>query len=158
MSTVDPPIKPFCLRLFGPFDAQVSGRPMPRLRTRKGQWLLALLALRAGRAVERAWLSGTLWPDSDESQAAANLRLSLTDLRRTMGVEACRLESPTVHTLLLNLNGSPADVNEFDDALSRGGVSSLQTAVDLYRGPLLEGCTEEWVLQERESREQSYLA
>jgi len=29
--------------------------------------------------------------------------------------------------------------------------------IALYRGPLLEGCTEEWVLQERQSREQAYL-
>jgi hypothetical protein len=29
------------LKLFGPFGVQVNGQPLPRLRSRKGQWLLA---------------------------------------------------------------------------------------------------------------------
>jgi DNA-binding SARP family transcriptional activator len=52
------------IRLFGPFELLVNGCPPPRLRTRKGQWLLALLAMRAGRELDRAWLASTLWPDS----------------------------------------------------------------------------------------------
>src|SRR5262245_41509717 len=69
------------IRLFGPFAAQVEGQPLPRVRTRKGQSLLALLALRQGREVSRDWLAGTLWPDSSESQASFNLRQCLSDLR-----------------------------------------------------------------------------
>ena len=41
------------IRLFGSFDVRVEGRPLRPLRTRKGQWLLALLALRHGREVDR---------------------------------------------------------------------------------------------------------
>src|SRR5690242_512363 len=52
------------LRLFGPLTVWVKGEPLPRLRSRKGKWLLALLALRAGRQVERDWLAALLWPDS----------------------------------------------------------------------------------------------
>src|SRR5205823_13115755 len=33
-----------------------------------------------------------------------------------------------------------------------------EEAVSLRRGPLLEGCCEEWILQEREAREQAYMA
>ena len=44
---------------WGPFDARVRGEPLPHLRSRKGAWLLALLVLRAGRAVQRSWLAGT---------------------------------------------------------------------------------------------------
>src|SRR5205085_1616592 len=33
----------------------------------------------------------------------------------------------------------------------------LRRAVALYRGPLLEECAEEWVFQERQTREQAYL-
>src|SRR5262249_40415825 len=81
------------LRLFGPFEAHLHGRPLPRLRTRKGEWLLALLVLRHASDVERSQLAGLLWPDSPEPQALANLRLSLTDLRRALGPEALRLRS-----------------------------------------------------------------
>src|SRR5439155_3027261 len=34
---------------------------------------------------------------------------------------------------------------------------SLEQAVALYRGPLLEGCVEAWAFQERQVREQAYL-
>ena len=46
----------------------------------------------------------------------------------------------------------------FDEAIARGDAPSLEQAVALHRGPLLQGCVEEWVLQEREAREQAYLA
>jgi predicted ATPase/class 3 adenylate cyclase len=151
------PTSRLCLRLFGPFEARVSGEPLPHLRTRKGQWLLALLTLRGGCEVERAWLAGTLWPDSSEELAAQSLRTSLADLRRALGPEAGRLRSPTPHTLSLDLAGAEIDVMAFDAASARGDMPALERAVTLHRGPLLEGCAEEWAFQERQVREQAYL-
>src|SRR5262245_3957690 len=87
------------LCLFGPFVVLVDGAPLPRLRSRKGYWLLAL---RHDRPVERAWLAGTLWPDHSEARAFANLRESLKDLRRGLGPAAGRLASPTTRTLQLD--------------------------------------------------------
>ena len=58
------------LRLFGPFEALLDGAPLPGLRRRQARWLLALLALRAGREVERAWLAGLLWPENAEDRRA----------------------------------------------------------------------------------------
>src|SRR5207244_12081677 len=49
------------------------------------------------------------------------------------------------------------DVVAFDEAVARGDAASLAQAVALYRGPLLEGCGEEWAFQERRSRELAYL-
>jgi predicted ATPase/class 3 adenylate cyclase len=149
---------PLALRLFGPFEARWNGDPLPPLRTRKGQWLFALLALRAGQEVERAWLAGLLWPESSEAQALANLRNSLTDLRGALGPEEARLRSPTPRTLCLDLTGAEIDVIAFDTAVAHGDALALERAVALYRGPLLEGCTEEWAFHERQVREQAYLA
>ena len=73
------PALEFCF--FGPAEAWVHGRPLPALHSRKGWWLLALLALRGGRPVERSWLAGTLWPESNERFAYSNLRRCLNDLR-----------------------------------------------------------------------------
>jgi hypothetical protein len=56
---------PLTIYLFGPLRVTVRGEPLPRVRTRSVEWLLALLALRHGRPVSRAWLAGTLWPESD---------------------------------------------------------------------------------------------
>jgi hypothetical protein len=55
------------LRLFGPMEVRIGSLPLAHLRSRKGLFLLALLALRGGRDVDRAWIAGTLWPDCDEA-------------------------------------------------------------------------------------------
>lgn len=146
------------ITLFGPMQTRAQGEPLPPLRSRKSLYLLALLTLRHNRPVEREWLAGTLWPDVDQSQSFANLRPALSALRDALGAERSRLESPNRRTLLLNLaDGAEADVADFDAAIANGELSALERAVALYRGPLLEGCTEEWILQDREAREQDCL-
>src|SRR5262245_56151789 len=94
---------PLFIRLFGPLEVHLRGQRLRPLRTRKGEWLLALLALRRDQPVERAWLAGTLWPESDHRQGADSLRRTLTDLRQALGEEARRILSPTTHTLSLQL-------------------------------------------------------
>jgi predicted ATPase/DNA-binding SARP family transcriptional activator len=143
--------------LLGPLVVLRNGGPIPGLRTRKGQWLLALLALRSGREVERSWLGALLWPESGQQPVMANLRSSLKDLRRALGLAARWIASPTPRTLRLELAGVEADVVTFDAAIARGDPAALEEAVALYRGPLLEGCAEMWVLQERSDRQQSFL-
>src|SRR5713101_3222948 len=106
----NPAASPLAIQLFGPLVVQCHGVPLPRLRSRKGPWLLALLALRHGREVERSWLAGTLWPDSPEPHALISLRTSLKDLRRALGPEAHRLCSPTPRTLCLTLEGAEVDL------------------------------------------------
>jgi predicted ATPase/DNA-binding SARP family transcriptional activator len=160
------PPAPLALHLLGPFVASVRGAPRPRLRSRKGQWLLALLALRNGRALERSWLAETLWPESPAPKAQESLRKSLRDLRRALGVESWRLGSPTRRSLSLDLSDVEVDVLAFDAAVARGQraafasarAEALVEAVNLYAGPLLEGCLEEWVFAERRVREEAYLA
>lgn len=160
---------PLTIRLFGPMDVRVHGEPLPRLRSRKGYGLLALLVLRHGRPhplspvaevgtpVDRSWLAGTLWPDSAERNALFSLRVSLTDLRGALGPAAGRLHSPTPRSLALDLSGAEVDVVDFDDATASQEIARLERAVDRYRGTLLEGCDEEWVFPERRSREEMYL-
>src|SRR5579871_1023498 len=126
---------PLVIRLFGPFDVQVNGQPLARLRSQKGQWLMALLIMRHGQRVERSWLTGVFWPDSSERQALANLRLSLTDLRKALGGEAYRLSSPDVHSLCFDVEGANVDVVAFDAAVSSGDPVDLQHAITFYRGP-----------------------
>src|SRR5262249_55860744 len=102
-----------------------------------------------------------LWPESSESLALANLRRRLNDLRRAFGPHADCLQMPTTTTLRLSRDGVQVDVVLFDEAIARGGAQGARwfgRAVALYRGPLLEGCVEEWVLQERAAREQGFRA
>jgi DNA-binding SARP family transcriptional activator len=149
---------PLCLRLLGPFEARCHGTPLPRLRSRKGLRILALLVLRRDRPVERAWLAGALWPDSLHDQALSLLRRDLTDLRRALGAEAARIQAPTPRTLSLDLAGTDVDLVAFDVCVARGDEMSLRKAVACYRGPLLEGWADNWLLEERAALEQACLA
>src|SRR5579862_6913622 len=116
---------PLTIMLFGPMQVLVQGRPLPHLRSRKALWLLALLALRHDRSVEREWLAGTLWPDVDQSQAFANLRPILSELRNALGSQSARLQSPDRHTLSLELTGADVDILTFDAAIASRRLPAL---------------------------------
>jgi predicted ATPase/DNA-binding SARP family transcriptional activator len=146
------------IRLFGAFEVRVDGAPLPHLRTRKGEWLLALLVMRGGREVERDWLTAALWPECPDSRARKSLRVSLTDLRHAFGEHARRLQAPTPRTLSLDLTDAEVDLLTFDAALADGSPTALEQAVALYRGPFLTGCPQDWAFQERQGREQAYLS
>ena len=143
--------------LFGGFELLQNGIPLPSTRTRTEQWLLALLVLRANKTVERAWLAGTLWPHTSPEQGFNNLRRSLSNLRQVLGSEAYRLLSPNTLTITFDLAGAFCDAVAFDAACARQDVASLREAVTLYRGSLLPECEADWLVSERESREQAYL-
>ena len=116
-----------------------------------------MLALRHDKEVTRRWLAETLWPDSLQADALGSLRQSLADLRRAMGGQADRLQSPVRTTLRLEVAASDVDVIAFDQSIKRGDAESLKQAIALYRGDLLEGAAEAWILGEREIRRQAYL-
>lgn len=145
------------IRLFGAFEVRVNGVPIPQLRSRKVQWLLALLVLRHDQPLDRTWLAGTLWPDSTHAQSLYNLRQSLSNLRQTLAEAGPCLQPTQVNALTMDVSGAEVDVLAFDAGIADGQIASLQRAVALYRGPLLEGCAEEWALLERRAREENYL-
>ena len=156
MSDGNTSLSPLVIRLFGSCDVQLEGRPLPRLRTRKVLWLLALLALRHDREIDRVWLAGALWPDSLETQALANLRLALSDLRGALGLQATRIQTPTNRIIRFDSAESEIDIVLFDRNIHAEDEVALK-AIELYRGALLEGCLEEWAISERAIRQQAYL-
>src|SRR5262249_401078 len=88
--------------LIGAMELRVEGTALPPSPLRKARWLLALLALRAGRSVDRDWLAALLWPDHDPSTARRNLRQLLSNnLRPYLGAASSLLVAPTPDTLRL---------------------------------------------------------
>jgi predicted ATPase/DNA-binding SARP family transcriptional activator len=155
---VEPSSGPLAIRLFGAFELRAGEQALPPPRSRREQWLLALLIFQQGRDCPRSGLAALLWPESGADQASYNLRRTLTQLRRALGTHAGRLRAPTRETVAFDLAGVEVDVLSFDRAVAEASPGSLGRAVALYRGPLLKECSEEWVLFERESRELAYLS
>ncbi len=115
---------------------------------------MALLTLRQGAPVERAWLAATLWPDSFLLRAQYNLRRCLSDLRTALGTESYRIETPTSRTVRLELSGAEVDTTFLEGAtlLPEGAPArgeTLKGAVARCRGELMEGYAEEWIATER---------
>jgi len=148
---------PLEIALFGSVTVRVHGKEVSPLPSRKSAYLLALLALRHEREIERNYLAGLLWPDSEQEKALFNLRQTLLHVRQTLGSEAGRITAPTRHTLRLDVRDAVVDVMAFDVALAQGGPEGWRASVVLYRGPLLEGCDEEWVFPARHEREYAFL-
>lgn len=108
------------------------GRPLTVDLQRRPLALLALLALARSAGIRRQRLFALLWPESDESKASASLRQALYQLRQQLGAEV-------VHgagELRLSAEHSVVDVTDFERAAA---AADLRRAVELYKGPFLEG-------------------
>ncbi|VVJ17128.1 Transcriptional regulator [Amycolatopsis camponoti] len=118
--------------------------------------LVAHLVVHAGLAQPRRLLAGLFWPDSTDAQALTNLRRELHQLRRVLG----ELPSLAVTGRDLCWRDTPSsrvDVREFDlarrAALSASDpgdvVAHARAALAAYRGELLPGLADDWVLAAR---------
>src|SRR5262249_39101449 len=101
------------LRLFGAFEMEQGGLPLPRTRTPREQGLLAYLLLHHRESLARSRLAGMLWLDSSQTAALRNLRRSLSNLRDVLGANAFRLFSPTLQTVSFDLSRAFCDVIAF---------------------------------------------
>ncbi len=150
-------MKPITIYLFGAFEVFVEGTPLRKLRTQRGQTVLALLALRLGKPVDRTNLATTIWPDSELADALYSLRRTLSDIRAALGTSAAALVSPSTSSIQLDPGLVWVDVGEFEMHVASSNVEGLSRAVTLYRGPLLNEWRHEWIALERSQRERSLL-
>jgi eukaryotic-like serine/threonine-protein kinase len=107
----------------------VGGRAMQRHRLA----LLALLSIPAHGGSTRDRLLGYLWPESEADRARALLNQSVYQLRKALGDEAI---VSVGDELRLNHDVLRVDVALFEAAIATG---DRRGAVDLHRGPLLDG-------------------
>jgi len=154
------------VRLFGPFQVTLDGKPITGFRSDKVRALLAFLFTERAGPHRREKLAGMLWPDWPESSARANLRRALANLRSAISDHDSTppFLAVTPQTIAFNTASDAwVDVVAFADLVSRGGrgssrdPSDLEQAVTLYRGEFLEGFSlpdsslfEEWALFHRE--------
>ena len=136
----------FELRLLGGFrlDQNLHGVELPL----SSQRLLGYLALQ-DRPLCRAFVAATLWPETTDEKAAANLRTALWRLRRPD-------DGPLIvaNGSQLSLSGDVwCDVRAIRAAARRlrdhGGLPAGDLLIDA-RGELLPGCWDSWVVFERE--------
>ncbi len=144
--------------LFGPGSVLVRGEDLTGRISKRAMWLLAALALREGKPIERQRLAGIIWPESSDESALHNLRQTLTRLRSVLGSAGSNIESVSPRSLALRLDGAvTVDALEFDQSCRNGSPQALEAALGLYIGPLLSECDEPFAREAREFRSREYL-
>ncbi len=133
-------------------EADVPAASLPR----KAKALLAYLALNRDQAQSREKLAALLWENSAGQQARANLRQTLSRLRKALvanGLSHLVIDGTSV---ALDPSAVELDVAAFERLVAEGSPQALDRAVKLYGGDLLDGFSlkedsfEAWARAERE--------
>ena len=156
------------MNLLGTFLIASDHIPLTSIEVPRLQSLLAYLVLHRGVPQSRTRLAAMLWPDSTEEQAHTNLRNLLYKLRQALP-DSDQYLIVNRHMLMWQESDFwTMDVQEFERAVNTAEQAelmenhtmfrrALEKAIELYRGELLPGCYDEWILQERGRLSQMYL-
>jgi DNA-binding SARP family transcriptional activator len=154
--------------LLGRLEAQQGERIITRFHRRKTGALLGYLAFYLHRSHPREILIDQFWPELEPAAARHSLSMALSSLRRQLeppGVPPGSLILADRSAVQLSAAVCSTDVAEFEAILRRAREtgSDLERTrlhahlVDLYRGELLPGYYESWILPERQRLAVLYL-
>lgn len=141
-----------CIYLLGELQIVCSDEsvPLPPYRTRS---LLAFLLLHP-RPLRRDRLIGSLFPDVPERAGRRRLSDLLWLLRRSLPQLSLETNAQEVY---LPPETRWLDVEAFQKALARDGLGAWLEALALYRGDLVAGVYDEWLLADREALYLQYV-
>jgi len=161
------------IHLFGCFRIAHDGRPLDGFGCGKLQELFALLLLNSGRWMRRDWIAAQLWEDIGCAAPRKNLRHLLWRLHNalnqarsgdgglfeTRGADwlACR-PTPATWIDVDVLESACKLLCDRDGMLIPSSVLPMvENAADGCSGALLDGCSQQWCLVERERLSDVYM-
>jgi predicted ATPase/DNA-binding SARP family transcriptional activator len=144
------------VRLLGQIDVRRDGTVVV-IPSRAAQSLFAYLLLTAGTAHRREKLAGLLWPDTTDENARKSLRNELWRLRKAIETKTPRKQAiPSLLVDEISIGFDPRsdywlDVADLLKPLEEPvSADLLIETLSLYRGDLLPGLYDDWVMLERE--------
>ncbi len=136
-----------------------SAQAGARARSSRAVALVAFLAVHAGSPQARQRIAGLFWPDSTDAQALTNLRRELHQLRQLLGDEPSLVVTPAdlcwrdTGTCRVDLRvfaaGREAALAAAAAGDDQGILMHAAAAIAEYRGDLLPGCYDDWLLEAR---------
>lgn len=94
----------YTLCLIGPFRLIAADGRRIEIASKKGQALIAMLAMAGGGERTRSWLQGQLWGSRQPDQAQASLRAELSNLRKILNDDVHILLYADHSRIWLNMN------------------------------------------------------
>ncbi len=152
------------LKLLGDFSLTAGALPVMGVNSERLHSLLAFIAIHRATPQSRQQIAVNLWAEVSETDAKANLRRRLHELKQLIpALEHClRIETKTVQWI----SGSNCwlDVEEFEAAIAQSqqtpevAIQALERAAQLYQGDLLPTCYDDWIVPHREQLQQQAIA
>jgi predicted ATPase len=137
------------IQLFGGLSVSNGDTVITRFESRKVAALLAYLALHPNHAHPREELIELVWPDVDPEAGRHRLRQGLSTLRKQLEPPGSLPGSVLVadrQTVRLAPGSFTTDVTDFDRLVRARRYAEARA---LYKGEMLPGYYEEWILDER---------
>ena len=142
------------IQLLGDFRLSDGDQLLTTVNTSRLQALLAYLILHRDSPQSRKHVAFLFWPDTTEAQALTNLRNLLHKLRQALP-EPDRFFAADSHDVYWRADAPcTLDVTEFESLAQSTTRADLEQAANVYRGDLLPGCYDDWIVPERERRQQ----
>src|SRR5579871_2405338 len=149
------------VQLLGELRVEDGERVLTRFRMQKAGALLAYLAFHRTQAHPREVLIEMLWPDCDPEIGRNRLSTALSYLRLPLeppGTPAGSVLLADRTTIRIHPTALITDVARMEEAFRTAGQTDSATerleawtrVVHLYRGELLPGYYEDWILTERQ--------
>ncbi|HZP83625.1 MAG TPA: BTAD domain-containing putative transcriptional regulator [Chthonomonadaceae bacterium] len=159
---------PYRIELLGGLCVRNGERVLTRFQTQKTGCLLACLAYYLHRVHPREELLERLWPEVEPTAGRNRLKQALASLRRQLeppGTPAGSVLIADRASIRLHAQAVTTDVAKFQALIQTasriadldGRIQQLTQAVELYRGELLPGFYEDWILTERQRLADAYL-
>jgi WD40 repeat protein/basic membrane lipoprotein Med (substrate-binding protein (PBP1-ABC) superfamily)/DNA-binding SARP family transcriptional activator len=145
----------------GQFQVKTDGK-LVEIPSRPVQSLFAYLALNAGLAHRREKLAGLIWPDSNDENARSYLRQGLWRIHKALDAAGTAWQDyfqiDDIHISIGLQSGAFIDAHFLAHPNSGDGwtIADLEKHVQVYKGELLPGFYDEWVILERERLRSAY--
>jgi DNA-binding SARP family transcriptional activator/predicted ATPase len=153
---------PYKLTLFGGFELTSPNRTAINISAKKAKALLVYLALHPNKTHQRETLATLLWEECSSSQARQSLRQTLSALRKAIDSPNPIIDGDQ-QSVFLHKDKIEIDALNFDNLCQQDDQVSLQNALELYQGELLEGLYirsqgfDDWLETERSQRREKAL-
>lgn len=140
----------FQLTLIGPFRLKRPNGTRIEISSKRGQALIAMLAIAGGGERSRGWLQDRLWGSRAPEQAAASLRRELSNLRQLINQYDQELLLSAHGRVWIDLEKVDVDCRSFDNA----PAGELLEGIDISG----EDMFEDWLREERVQLSQRAIA